>query len=150
MCRCVLHSGSSQTSHMTFLVKKKYIKNANNCVKFQLRGYSCHFPGVFLGDCYWAHHVHKSFYCVSIPSGGWTCPVLVWSRSAVWVSCWCTYVLFYHEFHRHFHFLLSMCMTVVLLLGFNLLDTCVNVMDAIKSFIYSPTGVCMLYCSAVD
>ena len=122
---------------------KKYIKYANKCVTFQLQGYSCHFPGVFLGDCYWAHHVHKSFYCVIIPSGGWTCPVLVWSRSAVWVSCWCTSVFFYHQLHKHFHFLLSVCMTVVLLLEFNSSVTCVNVMDAIKVlFIHQLPYVC--------
>jgi hypothetical protein len=112
---------------------KKYIKYANKRVTFQLRDYTFHFPGVFLGDCYWPHHVHKSFYCILIPSGGRTCPVLVWSRSAVWVSCWCTSVLFYHQLHTHFHFLLSMRMTIVLILEFNSLDICVNVMDAVTS-----------------
>ena len=101
---------------------KKCIKYANKCVIFQLPGYSSNFPGVFLGDCYWAHHVHKSFYCVGIPSGRWTCPVLVWSRSADWVSRWCTSVLLYHQLHRQFHCLLSLCMMVVLLLEFNSLD----------------------------
>lgn len=113
-----------------FFWLKEYTKFADKCVTFQLRGYSCHFPGDFLGDCYWAHHVHKSFYRIRIPSGGWTRPVLVWSRSADWVSCWCTSIFFSHQLHRHVHFLLSMCMTVVLLLEFNSLD--VNVMDAVR------------------
>jgi hypothetical protein len=109
---------------------KKYVKYANKCVTFQLRGYSFHFPGVFFGDYYWAHHVHKfsiaSVFCLEGVCVLFWCGAIQQFRSAVGAL-----LFFFISNYTHFHFLLSKCITVALLLAFNSLGTCVNVMDAV-------------------